>query len=70
MVIIAGELRVGDRVAVEFPIEFEEIEANSVQVNDQRVDLATIGDPAGLLWPKEKPKLREGARVFRVAKDP
>jgi hypothetical protein len=68
VVISAAELRVGDRIAVEFPIEFEEVEVDSIQVNDQAVESATVGDPAGLLWPKEKPKLREGMRVFRIAK--
>ena len=61
-----SELRVGDRIAVEFPIEFEEIQVDSIRVNDQSVEVASVGDPAGLLWPVSAPKLKEGMRVFRV----
>ena len=68
VVITANELKVGDKIAVEFPIEFEEVEFDSIQVNDKAVQSAAIGDPVGLLWPAGRPKLREGMRVFRVAK--
>jgi hypothetical protein len=64
--ITSGELRLGDRIAVEFPIEFEEVAVDSIQVNDRSVELAKIDDPAGLVWPAGKPKLREGMRVFRI----
>jgi hypothetical protein len=66
VVITAGELKVGEHVALEFPIEFEEVTVDSIQVNDRKVEVAAIGDPAGLLWPAGKPKLREGMRVFRI----
>ncbi len=61
-----GELNVGNKVAVEFPIEFEEVEVSSIRVNDRDVQKASAKDPAGLLWPGGRPKLREGLRVFRV----
>lgn len=66
-VVVAGsELRVGDRIAIEFPIEFEELQVDSIRVNDKSVKVASAGDPAGLLWPASAPKLKEGMRVFRV----
>jgi hypothetical protein len=58
---------VGNRVAVEFPIEFEEVAVGSIHVKDQKVAKAKVGEPAGILWPAGKPKLREGMRVFRVS---
>ena len=61
-----GELRIGERIAIEFPIEFEEAQVDSIRVNDQSVEVASVGDPAGLLWPARAPKLREGMRVFRI----
>jgi len=67
VLISEGELRVGDRLAVEFQIDFEEVEVASIQVNNKNADRAVVGDPAGLLWPAGKPKLREGLRVFRIA---
>jgi hypothetical protein len=66
VVIAEGELKVGDRVAIEFPIEFEEVEIGSIQVDDRKVERATVGDRTGLLWPAGMPKLREGIRVFRI----
>ncbi len=66
VVIEDGELRIGERIAIEFPVEFEEVQVDSIRVNDQSVELASLGDPAGLLWPLNGPKLREGMRVFRI----
>lgn len=66
VVIEDGELRIGERIAIEFPIEFEEMQVGSIRVKDQSVDIASVGDPAGLLWPAGAPKLREGMRVFRI----
>lgn len=66
VVVQKGELRIGERIAIEFPIEFEEIKVDSIRVNDQNVEVASVGDPAGLLWPTDGPKLREGMRVFRI----
>jgi hypothetical protein len=66
VVIEYGELRIGERIAIELPIEFEEIQVDSIRVNDESVQIASVGDPAGLLWPTGAPKLREGMRVFRI----
>ena len=67
VVIEQAELRVGDRVAVELPIEFEEVTVGSIHVKDQNVEPAKVGDPTGILWPTGMPKLRENMRVFRIA---
>jgi hypothetical protein len=66
VVISQGELQVGDRIAVEFPIDFEEAPVDSIHVKDLSVERAKMGEPAGLRWPTGKPKVREGLRVFRV----
>jgi hypothetical protein len=66
VVIENGELRIGERIAIEFPIEFEEIQVDSIRVNGESVQIASVGDPAGLLWLAGAPKLREGMRVFRI----
>lgn len=62
-------LQVGNRIAIEFPVEFEEISVESIFVNDKSVSQASINDPAGVLWPKGKPRLREGLRVFLISQD-
>ncbi|HEY8750213.1 MAG TPA: hypothetical protein VIM11_19670 [Tepidisphaeraceae bacterium] len=69
VVIEEQELRVGDRIAVEFPILFEETEVGSIRVNDQNVQHAKPGDPAGVLWDESKPKVRKGMKVYRIAKE-
>jgi hypothetical protein len=68
VVIENGTLRVGDRIAVEFPILFFEEPVKSIHVNDKSVDTANVGDPAGIPWSQGNSKLREGMRIFRVSK--
>jgi len=70
VVIEQAEVRVGDQIAVEFPIMFEEMTVDSIHVNDQAVEHAKTGEPAGLLWTPGKPKLRQGQRVFRLLREP
>lgn len=60
------ELRIGESIAIEFPIEFEEMQVNSIFVNEKKVEIATKGDPTGLVWQSGRPRLREGMRVFRI----
>ena len=68
IVIEQDELAIGDGLAIEFPIEFEETVVNSIQVNSNKVERAKAGDQTGLLWAEKKPKIREGMRVFRLAR--
>jgi hypothetical protein len=67
VVIENGEIRLGDRIAVEFDVEFEEMQVDSMFVNDGAVDRADSGDPTGFAWPSGMPRLREGQRVFRIS---
>jgi len=68
VVIKQNQLEIGDRVAVEFPIEFEECDVKSIVVNDSSVEIARVGDPTGLLWPGAS-SVREGMRLFRISKN-
>ncbi|NCD14564.1 MAG: hypothetical protein EOL92_04950 [Bacteroidia bacterium] len=68
VVIAAGEVHVGDRLAIEFPIEYEEIPVGSIQVNGKAVQDVKIGDQAGFLWPSGLPNMKEKMRVFRIPK--
>jgi hypothetical protein len=65
-VVDTRKLQVGDKIALEFPVEFEEINVESMMVDGQNVRVANVGDQLGLLWPTELAKLREGMRVFRI----
>src|SRR5258708_32391772 len=66
-VVTGKEIRIGDRIAVQFPIEFEEVPVSSLNVNNMSVQVSKPGDQTGLLWPPGLPKLREGMRVFRIS---
>jgi hypothetical protein len=70
VVLSEGSLKKGDRIAVEFPIEFEETIADSLQVNSQQVNEAKQNDSVGILWPASLPKVHEGMRIFRVETSP
>jgi hypothetical protein len=63
------ELRLGDRIAIQFLTEFEESPVDSIYVNDNPVDKANVHDPAGLPWPAGKPRLHKGQRVFRISQN-
>jgi hypothetical protein len=66
LILEGDELRVGDTIAIEFPIFFEEVQVESIHVEDQAVEKATLNARVGLLWPHHDHKLREGAVVYVV----
>ncbi|AXA58222.1 hypothetical protein CEQ51_28970 [Pseudomonas thivervalensis] len=68
MHILENRVEVGDFLAVEGEIYFEEIEVESIQVNNLDVKSAAVGDPAGFKWPSHAMKLREGMRVYALPK--
>ncbi|MCS4311711.1 hypothetical protein M2397_002006 [Pseudomonas sp. BIGb0381] len=68
MHILENRVEVGDFLAVEGDIYFEEVKVDSIQVNSVDVESATVGDPAGFKWPSNAMKLREGMRVYALPK--
>lgn len=68
MHILENGIQVGDYLAVEGDIYFEEIEVESIQVNNVDVKSATVGDPAGFKWVENSMRLREGMRVYALPK--
>jgi hypothetical protein len=66
VVIKSGTVNVGDTVAVEGAIYFEELLVESIRVNNVEVQSATVNDEAGFPRAEDGAKLREGARVFVV----
>ena len=66
VVIKSGTVNVGDTLAVEGAIYFEELLVESIRVNNVEVQSATVNDEAGFPRTQEGAKLREGARVFVV----
>lgn len=65
-----AELRRGDRIAFELPVEFEEETIESLQIDGQPVARAGAGDPVGIQTHLSKEQARKGTRVFRVVSRP
>jgi len=64
---ITGEkLHRGDHIAFELPVEFQEQEAKSLEVDNQQVDEAVSGSIVGILTGLTKDKAKQGTRVFRL----
>ncbi|QGZ54291.1 hypothetical protein [Paraburkholderia acidiphila] len=68
VVIESGVVKVGDTLAIEGPIYFEELPVPSIRVNNSDVQSATIDDQAG--FPSEsEARIREGMRVYVARHD-
>lgn len=66
VVIENGVVNVGDALAIEGPIYFEELPVQSIRVNNVAVQSATVADQAGFPLPERGAKIREGMRVFVI----
>lgn len=63
----SSSVSVGDTVALEFEIYFEESVIASLHVSDEKKLRASVGDKTGLPWPISASRPKPGMRVF-VAK--
>ena len=61
-----GQIKIGDTLAFEGDIEFEEMSVNSMQVNGKQVEIADAGEGVGVQTILAKPIIKEGMRVFRT----
>lgn len=64
--IVGGSLSVGDTVALEYEIFFEESVVESLQVEGKSKQEAIFGDKTGIPWPISLPRPRKGMRVFVI----
>jgi hypothetical protein len=63
------ELRLGDRLAFELPVEFVEQDVESLQVDNEPVNHVEIGQLAGVKTHFTKDQIKKGVRVFLVRSD-
>ena len=61
-----GEVQVGDRVAVEFPVDFDEQTVTSLRLNDADVQTATAKCEVGIQRQDFSPKVKAGMSVYRI----
>lgn len=66
IVIENSSLNIGQKIAVEFPILFEETDVTELMVNKATANSASINDETGILWPSDKSTLKVGMRVFSL----
>lgn len=59
-----GSLRVGDRVAIEFDVFFEEEVVASLKVEDATKVEASAGDKTGIPWPDSSSRPKVGMQVY------
>lgn len=67
--IVGGSLNVGDTIALEYEIFFEESVVESLQVDGKNTKEANSGDKTGIPWLVSLPRPRKGMRVFVVKAD-
>jgi hypothetical protein len=62
-------IQVGDRIAVEFSVDFPEFEVTSLQLGNSNVAEAKVGNEIGIARPEnlDLDRLRPGQRVYRLA---
>jgi hypothetical protein len=63
---LASEVRAGDTLAYELPIEFEEETVASLQIDGAPVSVAPAGTLVGTKTRLSKEHARKGTRVFRI----
>jgi hypothetical protein len=61
-----GEIRVGDRVAVEFPVDFYEQPVKSLRLNDASIEAVAVKCEVGIQRQESLPKLKSGMPVYRI----
>lgn len=61
-----GGLALGDHIAFDLPVEFEEQTANSLQIERNPVDCAPIGELVGVKVELSKDDVRVGTQVYKV----
>ena len=64
----AVDLKLRDRISFELPVEFEEQDVGSLEVENKPEDKAEIGMLAGIKTYLAKEQAKKGIRVFRVKK--
>lgn len=61
-----GEIRVGESIAVEFPVDFHEQPVTSLQLNDGAVEVAKAKCEVGIQRNESLPKVKSGMPVYRI----
>jgi hypothetical protein len=61
-----GEIRVGESIAVEFPVDFNEQQVSSLRLNDVNVGVAAAKCEVGIQREEASPKVKSGMAIYRI----
>jgi len=61
-----GTLNVGDRISIEFPVDFDEQPVASLRLKDADVKNAIVGNEIGIFRNEASPKVKIGFSVYRI----
>jgi hypothetical protein len=65
---LEDELRLNDRVAIEFSVDFEEQDVASLMLNDAKIETATAGSEVGIARDETAARVKPGAPVYRLVR--
>ena len=63
----SATLGIGDRISIEFPIDFEEQPVTSLRLSDAVVQSATVGNEVGISRDEASSIVKAGLSVYRIA---
>lgn len=61
-----GEIRIEERIALEFPVDFNEQQVTSLRLNNDDVEVAMAKCEVGILRDEALPRLKPGMVVYRI----
>ncbi len=61
-----GELRIGDRVAIEFAVDFSEQAISSLQIEGKDVQVVSVGTEVGVARAENLSRVKAGMRIFKL----
>lgn len=61
-----GEIRVGEKIAVEFPVDFNEQTVTSLRLNDGEIEIVQSKCEVGIQRAESFPKVKTGMPVYRI----
>ena len=64
--LVNSAIRLGERLALEFPVDFEEQIISSIHLNDTSVETASAACEVGIQRDESLPKVKLGMAVYRV----
>lgn len=61
-----GDLRAGEKIAIEFSVDFEEQEVSSLKLNDSNVDMVHAKCEVGIQREESLPRVKAGMSIYRI----